>query len=50
MPELKEDNPSRQEAEKGALVCLKYTYKFRNQFVELDDDWLYGIEASAARS
>jgi hypothetical protein len=28
--EPKEDISSRQEAEKGALVHLKYTYKFRN--------------------
>lgn len=45
MPEPKEDNPSRQETEKGGLVYLKYMSKFRNQFVDLDDDWSYIIEA-----
>lgn len=45
MLEPKEDNPSRQETEKGGLIYLEYMSKFRNQFAELDDDWLYIIEA-----
>jgi hypothetical protein len=35
------------EAGKSSLVHLKYTYRFRNQFGELDDDWLDAIEATS---
>jgi hypothetical protein len=29
----------------GGLVRLKYTFKYRDKFVEPDDDWLKSIEA-----
>jgi hypothetical protein len=29
----------------GGLVRLKYTFRFRDQFDELNDDWLKSIEA-----
>jgi hypothetical protein len=32
------------ETDEGGLVRLKYTFKFRDKFVELDDDWLKSIE------
>jgi hypothetical protein len=32
---------------KSSLVRLKYTYRFRNQFGEPDDDWLDAIEATS---
>jgi hypothetical protein len=35
------------EVGKGNLVCLKYTYRFRNQFGEPVDDWLDAIEATS---
>jgi hypothetical protein len=28
----------------GGLVRLKYTFRFRDQFIELDDDWLKCVE------
>jgi hypothetical protein len=31
----------------GGLVYLKYTYCYRDQFGELDDDWLEAIEATS---
>jgi hypothetical protein len=31
----------------GGLVYLKYTFKFRNQFDEPNDDWLDAIEATS---
>jgi hypothetical protein len=34
-------------AGKSSLVHLKYTYRFRNQFGEPDDDWLDAIEATS---
>jgi hypothetical protein len=30
----------------GALVYLKYTYRYRSQFGEADDEWLEAIEAT----
>lgn len=45
MMELKDDDSTKQEVGSGSLVRLKYTYKFRNQFEESCDEWLYGIEA-----
>jgi hypothetical protein len=45
MLETKEDSPTKQDAEKGGLMHLKYTYKYRNQFGEPDDDWLEAIES-----
>jgi hypothetical protein len=38
MPKPKEGSPTKVEAKKGGLTRLKYTYKFRNQFQESDDD------------
>jgi hypothetical protein len=35
------------EAGKSSLVRLKYTYRFRNQFSEPNDDWLDAIEATS---
>jgi hypothetical protein len=32
---------------KSSLVHLKYTYQYRNQFGEPDDDWLDAIEATS---
>jgi hypothetical protein len=31
----------------GGLVYLKYTYRYRDQFGEPDDDWLEAIEATS---
>jgi hypothetical protein len=31
----------------GGLVYLRYTYHFRNQFDEPNDDWLEAIEATS---
>jgi hypothetical protein len=31
----------------GGLVYLKYTFRFRNQFYEPNDDWLDAIEATS---
>jgi hypothetical protein len=31
----------------GGLVYLKYTFKYRNQFDEPNDDWLDAIEATS---
>jgi hypothetical protein len=31
----------------GGLVYLKYTYRYRDQFGELNDDWLEAIEATS---
>jgi hypothetical protein len=33
------------EPDEGGLVRLKYTFKYRDKFVEPDDDWLKSIEA-----
>jgi hypothetical protein len=33
------------ETDEGGLVRLKYTFKYRDKFVEPDDDWLKSIEA-----
>jgi hypothetical protein len=30
-----------------SLVYLKYTYRYRNQFGEPDDEWLEAIEATS---
>jgi hypothetical protein len=35
------------EARKSSLVHMKYTYRFKNQFGEPDDDWLDAIEATS---
>jgi hypothetical protein len=32
---------------KGSLVYLKYTFKYRSQFDEPNDDWLDAIEATS---
>jgi hypothetical protein len=37
------DASSSQSAGKGGLVYLKYTYRYRNQFGEPDDEWLEAI-------
>jgi hypothetical protein len=31
----------------GGLVYLKYTFKYRSQFDEANDDWLDAIEATS---
>jgi hypothetical protein len=31
----------------GGLVYLKYTFKYRSQFDEPNDDWLDAIEATS---
>jgi hypothetical protein len=33
------------EPDEGGLVKLKYTFKYKDKFVEPDDDWLKSIEA-----
>jgi hypothetical protein len=33
--------------EKGGLVYLKYTYHYRNQFGDPDDDWLGTIKSKS---
>jgi hypothetical protein len=38
-------NPS-----EGGLVCLKYTFRFGEQFIEPDDDWLKCVELLGAYS
>jgi hypothetical protein len=38
MLKTKEGSPSRQEMEKGGLVYLKYTYRYRNQFGDPDGE------------
>jgi hypothetical protein len=45
MLEPKEGIPSKQETKKGGLLCLKYTYKYKNQFGETNYDWLEAIES-----
>lgn len=45
MPEPKEGNPTKQEAENRGFENLNYRYKFRNQFEELCDEWLKAIES-----
>jgi hypothetical protein len=39
MPKETITNPS-----EGGLVRLKYTFRFRDHFVEPDDDWLKCVE------
>jgi hypothetical protein len=39
MPKETISNPN-----EGGLVRLKYTFRFRDQFIELDDDWLKCVE------
>jgi hypothetical protein len=36
-----------QSAGRSSLIYLKYTYRYRNQFGEPDDDWLDAIEATS---
>ena len=31
----------------GGLVYLKYTFQYRSQFDEPNDDWLHAIEATS---
>jgi hypothetical protein len=31
----------------SSLIYLKYTYQYKNQFGEPDDDWLDAIEATS---
>ena len=45
MLEPKDDDSTKQEVGSGSLVRMKYTYKFRNQFEEPCDEWIYGTEA-----
>jgi hypothetical protein len=42
MPKETISNPN-----EGGLVRLKYTFRFGDQFIELDDDWLKCIEATS---
>jgi hypothetical protein len=39
MPKETINNPS-----EGGLIRLKYTFRFRDQFIEPDDDWLKYVE------
>jgi hypothetical protein len=45
MPKVEKGDMSDLVARKGGLVHLKYTYQHRNQFRELDGDWLDVVEA-----
>jgi hypothetical protein len=45
IPQTKKDSPSRQVSTKGGMVYLKYTYRYRKQFGEPDDDWLEAIKS-----
>jgi hypothetical protein len=47
MPRMDEDNACTQVAGKGGLVHLKSTYRYRNQFRELDDDCPDATEATS---
>jgi hypothetical protein len=38
---------SHRKPDEGALVRLKYTFRYGYQFVEPDDDWLKCIEATS---
>jgi hypothetical protein len=38
------EDGSNQGAGRGGLANLKYTYRYRNQFGEPDDEWLEAIE------
>jgi hypothetical protein len=31
----------------GSLIYLKYTYRYRSQFGELDDEWLEAVEVTS---
>ncbi len=42
MPKETITNPN-----EGGLVRLKYTFRFGDQFIEPDDDWLKCIEATS---
>jgi hypothetical protein len=42
MPKESISNPH-----EGGLVRLKYTLRFRDQFIEPDDDWLKSVEATS---
>jgi hypothetical protein len=42
MPKESISNPH-----EGGLVRLKYTFRFRDQFIEPDDDWLKSVEATS---
>jgi hypothetical protein len=43
----KVDASSSEGTGKGGLAYLKYSYQYRNQFGELDDDWLEAIKATS---
>jgi hypothetical protein len=45
--ETPKDAKANANARKSSLIHLKYTYRFRNQFGEPDDDWLDAIEATS---
>jgi hypothetical protein len=45
--EMSKDGEAETNAGKSSLVHLKYTFRFRNQFGESDDDWLDAIEATS---
>jgi hypothetical protein len=45
--EMPKDAEADANAGKSSLVHLKYTYRYRNQFGEPDDDWLDAIEATS---
>jgi hypothetical protein len=42
MPKESISNPH-----EGGLVRLKYTFRFRDQFIEPDDEWLKSVEATS---
>jgi hypothetical protein len=42
MPKETINNPN-----EGGLVRLKYTFKFGDQFIEPDNDWLNNVEATS---
>ena len=44
--ELEMSNETTDNSSDGGLVYLKYTYRYRSQFGEPDDEWLEAIEAT----
>ena len=44
MLEPKKGSPTKQEAAKGGLMKLKYTYKFKSEYGESCDEWLDAID------
>jgi hypothetical protein len=46
MSKAEEGSVSEQGAGRGGLVNVKYTYRYRSRFGEIDDEWLEAIEST----